>query len=180
MSNVDSPFQRVSRRRVLQGGLALVVGYLETADVAGLLPRELIKSGESWSPGSEFLFPEELYFLIAEGDYSPRVVDLGEGIWAWSNSQNLEMVARGNQIVVSSTFPVDGIYHMTITGIKPFTSIRMFGIPWKSDPQFQRYTSGWVYRPDSQTLFLKIRQRRSVESIVIDYSPVSPEEGGES
>ena len=155
-------------------GRSAVCTYIDMADKSGRIPRELIRDDSDWTTSPEFLFPEEIYGLLTDNPFYPRATVLEAGMWSWTSAKAIEAVARGNQIVISSTFPIDGIYHICISGVRPFTSLNLYGIPWKSDPQFQYYSSGWAYNPDSAMLFIKIKQKRPVETIVIDYTPVAP------
>ena len=156
-------------------GKSVILTYLSMADSTGRIPREFLQSGSVWTAGTEFMLPEEIYMIIAPGTYYPKVFSLESGMWAWTNAAEVTSVARGNQIHITSEFPVNGVYHLTITDVEPFAGIRLYGIPWKSDPQFQRYSSGWAYSLDTKTLYIKLKQRRPSETIVIDYS-ASPEE----
>ena len=49
----------------------------------------------------------------------------------------------------------------------------MHGIPWKSDPEFQIYSDGWVYDSLRRALFVKIRHRSELQSIRIIRRPAA-------
>ncbi|MBN2510077.1 MAG: hypothetical protein JXB03_07365 [Spirochaetales bacterium] len=156
-------------------GKSIILTYLSMADTTGRIPRELVRGVHGWTIGTEFMLPEEVYPVLAPKTYYPKTVKLDAEMWAWTNAENVSSVARGSQIHIQTEFPVNGVHHISIANVEPFSGIKLYGIPWKSDPQFQRYSSGWVYDLDTKTLFLKIRQRKPVETIVIDYAPIREE-----
>jgi hypothetical protein len=48
-------------------------------------------------------------------------------------------------------------------------SVVLHEIPWKPDPQYSQYTDGWIYDPESQTLFGKITHRQAEEELLLNY-----------
>jgi hypothetical protein len=59
---------------------------------------------------------------------------------------------------------------MLIRGLRPFVKIQLYGIDYRTDPQFERYdSSGWSFSSSEQTLLLKLKHRSQVEHIRVFY-----------
>ena len=41
----------------------------------------------------------------------------------------------------------------------------MHGIPWHSDPSYAKYSDGWDYDPQTQTLFMKLTGKQDKEEV---------------
>ncbi len=119
----------------------------------------------------ERIAPERVFRELSDNPYFPREVSLfstdGPGVWMWTAAGNVEFASDEQSYTISFDFPVGSAHHLIVRGIKPFRSLTLFGIPWKSDPLFQNYTSGWVYEAETQTLFMKITHRTVRERVVI-------------
>jgi len=59
---------------------------------------------------------------------------------------------------------------MIINGIKPFKSIEIYGLKFRTDPRFEWYnSSGYAFDASSNTLFLKYRQKSNTERVRLFY-----------
>jgi hypothetical protein len=154
-------------------GRRLIISALALSDNVGFLPGRLAISGDAVSGTEGFLAAEKIYPWIAPDAYYPREIPLGTqvgtGVWAWAASRITSVVSTRNQLAVTFDFPVGRIEHIVLHGIKPFTGIRLYGIAWRSDPEFERYNAGWVYDAASKTLFIKLQHRRQDETVDIVY-----------
>ena len=64
---------------------------------------------------------------------------------------------------------------MIIHGVKPFTSIEIYGLAFRTDPRFEIYnSSGYVYDPAAETLLLKYRQRSAAETVRLYHAAPKP------
>ena len=110
---------------------------------------------------------------LAPTAYYPREVPLAKqiapGTWAWTASHIVGVDSTQKQISITFDFPRGEIEHIVLHGIKPFSSIRLYGIHWRTDPQFERYRAGWVYNPADQTLLIKLEHRQERETVDILY-----------
>jgi len=117
------------------------------------------------------LRPESFFFEITPNPYRAREISLfptlGPGSWLWIAAGDVEISSTPEELALSFDFPVGSAHHFFLKGIDPFESMTMFAIPWKSDPLFQNYTSGWVYDEESRTLFVKVTHKTTRERIVI-------------
>jgi hypothetical protein len=118
-------------------------------------------------------FYQHLHF----GNY-PRTERIAGGIngWAWTAVSSIAVTQNGNITDIAVTFPIGETHYMILRGIRPFTKIQLYGIDYRTDPQFERYdSSGWSYSSSEQSLLLKVKHQQTVEHIVIyTASPPSP------
>ena len=129
-------------------GRSLILSALATDDVPGAALYRIL------NPAS--LFPRAL-----------SVVPSGN-IWAWTVAQNVSAVQRNDVMDITVRFPAGETHFMMIRGIRPFARIQLYGMDFRTDPQFERYdSSGWAYNSQDQTLLLKMRHRTAEEQVRI-------------
>ncbi|MCL2068019.1 MAG: hypothetical protein FWG99_11230 [Treponema sp.] len=160
----------------LRLGTALVF-WAEGAgnDEWAAIGRSLVLSSLAQGEASGYA---KLYRILKPGDHYPRAAQLVNGLWAWTASPSVSAAFQESDILrISVSFPAGVSHYMIIRGLRPFISIRLHDIGWRSDPQFERYdSSGWIYYPQDQTLILKMRHRTTIENIIISYRvEVEPE-----
>jgi hypothetical protein len=106
-------------------------------------------------------------------DTYPHAVGIGapvNGIWAWTASASVTASQGNNILDIAVAFPTGEAHYMLIRGLRPFVKIQLYGIDYRTDPQFERYdSSGWSYSSSEQTLLLKLKHRAPVEHIRIFY-----------
>jgi hypothetical protein len=121
----------------------------------------------------------ELYpRLVRNNTYYPHSSVLaaaqGRTVWAWHVSRTLSYAtdARGD-VTITIDFPAEHTEYLIIKGILPFRSIEIYDMPYRTDPRFETYnSSGYIYNAESQTLFLKSRQKTQREIVrLIYYAP---------
>ena len=56
-----------------------------------------------------------------------------------------------------------------IQNVRPFSMIRMHGIPWHTDPSYAKYSDGWAYDSGTRTLYVKLTGRQPREEMDIRY-----------
>ncbi len=151
-------------------GYGLLLSAVRSSGEYGRMPAGYEMTEFATRESASVLEPEtfeNLLRMYRESSYTPRVIDLGAGReWMWTTAANVRF-QPGNTSVLSFQFPQGGIHHFAVFNVEPFDQIQMHGIPWKSDPEFQRYSDGWVYDVRSKTLFFKIRHRATRQEIRI-------------
>ncbi|MCF7928428.1 MAG: hypothetical protein K9L68_05610 [Spirochaetales bacterium] len=171
-------------------GRTLVVSALSRQDEYGFLPaakgsekesERTAESSDSGSPArSSSAGPAEVYPLISGNNYYPHAVslnqELGPGYWLWTTSNRVRVEAGPDRIRLRISFPVDGSHHFTLHGITEFEEIQIFNIPWKSDPNYEIYSTGWRYDRENEALHIKLRHRSPEETIDIYFE--APEREG--
>ena len=63
------------------------------------------------------------------------------------------------------SYPVGVPHYLVFRGVRPFSQIRLHGIPWHSDPSYAAYSDGWSYDDATRTLTMKITGRKDTEEV---------------
>jgi hypothetical protein len=149
-------------------GRSLILSILSMTDSAGSLPETLILSeGFREKPESPRFNASRLYRTIPADTY-PHAAGLSGGMWAWTTASGISVAQDSSIVDISVSFPMGETHYMMIRGVRPFSRIQLYGIDFRTDPQFERYdSSGWSYSASEQTLLLKMKHRVSVEHIRI-------------
>ncbi|GHV76758.1 hypothetical protein AGMMS49942_15790 [Spirochaetia bacterium] len=164
-------------------GRSLVLSVLSLVGESGTAPLtltlSLAESGDILPTAADAnpLSAARIYRQLRLGDYSVRAVGLGSGsatngIWTWTAAAGptANFNQESNFLDISVSFPSGETHYMLIRGIRPFTQIQLYNIPFRTDPQFERYdSSGWAYSPSEQTLMVKMKHRLTTEHILIYY-----------
>jgi len=165
--------QALARDSCTAIGRTLIYSALDLADSEGFLPSRIrIQDGKA-EPIGDPLSPQSIYDLLPGSDYTPKEIPLYAylypGSWVWTASMLREVKIDDAQYRFVFSFPVGDTHHLLIQGIRPLTSMIMHGISWKSDPEYFRYTDGWVYDESTQTLYVKLTHRLETEELVLNY-----------
>jgi len=159
-------------------GRKIVLSVLKHADDQGFLPESLIFSSNGESEQQGQLLPERIYEILWPSNYRPRRIDLsktlGQGSWIYTAAPRFNISSTPRETIANVQFPIGSAHHMVIRGVKPFKSIYLHGIKWKSARDFQRYSDGWVYDAQRQVLYIKIQHQREMEAIQIRYYEDNP------
>jgi hypothetical protein len=165
-------------------GRSLVLSVLSFTE-NGRLPAKLSISGPEENkggseipdtvipaPGSARIDSFALYRWFPAATY-PHAVSIGgsvNGIWAWTTSASVTVSQENNILDISVSFMPGETHYMLIRNLRPFVKIQLYGIDYRTDPQFERYdSSGWSYSSSEQTLLLKLKHRIPVEHIRVFY-----------
>ena len=154
-------------------GRSLIYSALDLADAEGMLPRRISIREGNVLPKGETLYPQSIYQLLPAPRYTPEEYPLYSylypGSWVWTVSQLTDVEISDDEYRFSFSFPTGDTHYLLIQGIRPMTSVNMHGIPWKSDPEYFRYTDGWLYDEGTQTFYVKMTHRAETEELVLDY-----------
>ena len=165
--------ETLSRDSYATIGRTLIYSALDLADTEGFVPDTVQIQNGKVDPGGDTISPQSIYDLLPGSDYTPKEVPLYAylypGSWVWTASRLKEVKIDEAQYRFVFSFPVGDTHYMLIQGIRPLTSMIMHGIPWKSDSEYFRYTDGWVYDEDTQTLYVKLTHRLETEELVLNY-----------
>jgi len=122
------------------------------------------------SPSTE-LTSAKLYRILCPLDTYPRALEIGSssgGIWAWTAAQAISGSQQGDILDINVTFPVGETHYLIIRGMRTFSRVQLYGMDFRTDPQFERYdSSGWSYYSQEQTLVVKMKHRSPEEHIRI-------------
>ena len=158
-------------------GRSLVLSVLAFVDETGAAPLtlRLAANGEIEADAGAALSSARIYLLLRLGDYSARAVGLhaaANNVWTLTAASGVSanFDQENNMLDIAAAFPRGETHYMFIRGIRPFTQIRLYGIPFRTDPRFESYdSSGWAYSPSEQTLMVKMKHQLPTEHIEIYY-----------
>jgi len=158
-------------------GRTLIHSALSLSDAEGFLPVRVRLSGAAadaaGSAGEGSLAAHSIYELLPGSDYTPKEYPLYSylypGSWVWTACRITDVKIDENRYRFFFSFPEGDTHYLLIQGLRPMSSVILHGIPWKSDPEYFRYTDGWVYDEQSQTFFLKLTHRLDTEELVLNY-----------
>ena len=124
--------------------------------------RGSVLSG-SFRPLDGQLPPEALYGYVADSRYLPEECplygQLSPGAWLYTAAAPVQIKVGAGQYRFSFGFPAGGTHYFLLQGIQPMKSVMLHEILWKPDPEYSRYSDGWVYDAGTQTLFGKLTHR---------------------
>ncbi len=112
-------------------------------------------------------FPENTWYthektLLNEDDKSIFALTCAKDIRIRKNSKDM--------IVFDFTFQEGQTHYVILQGVEKFNDIKIHDIHFRTDPHFETYnSSGYVYNPDTKTLFLKLKHRKEVERVELDF-----------
>jgi hypothetical protein len=165
---------RAGKSELVGVGQGLIEGATLVADDKGFAPARLtIRSGAvDQRMGS--LGPEELYAIVADNPYYPREVsfyrEAGQGAWAWTCAPSLTAQAGPASSVFTARFPEGQAHYLAIYGIRAFANIRLYGIDYSADREFEIYNaSGFLYEAGRRALYLKMKHKKESEEIRLSF-----------
>ena len=162
-----------SRPSLALVGRSLLLSALSLADSEGFIPARGGVLAGSFRALEGQLPPERLYGYLAEARYLPEEYSLygqlSPGAWLYTAALPVQIKVGSGQYRFSLGFPVGGSHYFLLQGIPAMQSVMLHEILWKSDPEYSRYSDGWIYDPATQTLFGKLTQRLPEEDLVINF-----------
>jgi hypothetical protein len=155
-------------------GQSLVLGALQLADDSGFLPKTVVVRNGSIVSRTDTLSPEDAYPLVAGNPYYPHEVsffkEAGPGAWIWTCSPSVTVSATPERMIWSMEFPEQGVHYLAAYGVKPFTTMQLYGLNYPMDPDFENYNaSGYLYRRASNVVYFKMRHKSKTEEIRMIY-----------
>jgi hypothetical protein len=154
-------------------GRELVLSSLKLSDDQGFLPATLIVEDTNTLTSEGRIAPEEIYTLLKDNPYYPREIALnnefGPGAWIWLNTAMEVSEGPSGQFRFTFDFPIGGIHHFVLKGIKPYREIRLFNTPWRTTALFESYSSGCDYREEDEIFYIKIRHKKVRETFLINF-----------
>ena len=153
-------------------GRSMVVSVLNLSDDKGLFPEFIDREGNL--QGKTYFGADLLYSKLISNEYYPHVVNFqgtaGSDISVWTVANTVSLDSDNFTSKFEFTYPRTSVHHLVIKGVEAFKSLQMNGIKWNSDTRFQYYSSGWVYKKEEKTLYIKLTQNHIREKIVLFYN----------
>ncbi len=153
-------------------GRGLLSSALALAGNDGMLPASVAIGGGHVGQRKGTLAPEGVYALLPIDRYLPQEIplpQLGQGAWIWTAAHVISAQKTDAQITLVLGYPQGVAHNFIIQGAKPFTQVRLHGIPWHTDPTYFKYSDGWAYDTTSQTFFVKLTGKSDREEMDILY-----------
>lgn len=122
----------------------------------------------------------ELYTTLVHGNtYYPHFVPLaqedGAPVYAWTCAAGVSYKKADGEIILTINSRPAYSHYLMVSGIKPFNSIYIYDVAFRTDPRFESYnSSGYVYRAESNMLLLKSRHHLASETVRLVYSSPKP------
>jgi len=148
-------------------GRSIVLSMLAMFDPQGSMAAsfKVSSDGNSLVPSGDRTFSSaHFYRFIAPREFFSRAEPISaegfSGVWTWTGARAISATMQGGVLDIAVDFPVGETHYMMVRGIKPFTKMRLYGIDFRTDSEFERYdSSGWSYSASEQTLLLKMKHK---------------------
>jgi len=155
-------------------GRSLIVSALSMGGATGAVKAGLVFTGTGEikeSSDSSELTSARLYRILSPLDSFPAALPVSispNSIWTWTAAQTVSSTQQNDVMDITVKFPAQETHYMIIRGMRPFVRLQLYGMDFRSDPQFERYdSSGWVYYSQEQVLVVKMKHRTAEEHIRI-------------
>lgn len=154
-------------------GRNVVLASLKLADEMAYLPQTVEFSGGAISSlGVQVRGPEDVYALIHSNPWYPKHHSLfkqaGPGQWYYTIAQVDSSNIKPREYVFNISYPRSRTHYMLFSGmpkIDPLTGMQLFGIIWRNASDFESYSKGRYYNPESKVLMIKYTDDSTSEVI---------------
>ncbi|MGA2762441.1 MAG: hypothetical protein ABSG17_03655 [Spirochaetia bacterium] len=150
-------------------GRSLIASSLSLAADDGFLPASLTLASGHIASRDGVLAPESAYPFLPLARHLPREIPLyrlmGSGCWVWTAADLVSADQTDGDVKLVFSYPAGVPHHLVFRGVRPFSQIRLHGIPWHSDPSYVAYSDGWSYDDATRTLTMKITGRKDTEEV---------------
>ena len=154
-------------------GKKLITSLLPYSNSEGFLPEKIIIKNSKVSNTTGYMEPEKAYMYLGSYRYMPRIIslknELNPGAWIATCSENVDIKKMPGEIRISTSFPANSIEYIVIQGVPEVKGFSLYGKDWVSDPSFERYSAGWVYQKETNSVFIKLQHKQETEEITIKY-----------
>jgi hypothetical protein len=163
--NVKAGFELIrfgklaNQKNLIAGGTLIVTSALNANPISDM--RTLGELYKILCAGTNTFYPHMQ--ILAKADTTP--------VWAWTCAKSITYSTdTTGTITLNCTFSQGDSHYMIINGIKPFSSIEIYGLKFRTDPRFEWYnSSGYAFEEETNTLFLKYRQKSATEVVRLFY-----------
>ncbi len=152
------------------GSVLISYGEKEGGEEIARTGRALVSSALEHL--SDFSQLADAYSSVVKNPLYPhaQVLYREKGIWAWSGTEKIVYTERNDAGQIQFLGQTGDSSYTILTGIPNFRAISIYGINYRSDPQFERYaSSGYVYKSAGKSLLLKTFHKVDSETVVLTY-----------
>ncbi len=157
-------------------GRNMILSVLRLSDQLGFLPAQIELTAGAISATQGTTNPEDIYQLLQENPFYPREVSLyqqfGQGSWLYTIMPDFRIESRTGEFSLSLENTPNRTHYIFFRGlpdIDPLNGMELFGIIWRNAPDFEIYSKGRYYNPDSETLMIKFFDDEVDQDIIIYY-----------
>ncbi|HVO38620.1 MAG TPA: hypothetical protein VMV03_06270 [Spirochaetia bacterium] len=154
-------------------GRGLIASALALSSGAGYLPASLTADSGRITAPQGAIAPESVYRLLPMDRHLPRPVplfaQLGDGAWVLTAAAVTPLPGSDSVVRLGFSYPIKVAHSLVFRGLRPFSEIRLHGIPWHADPSYASYSDGWSYDTAGRTLLMKITGRVDQEVVEIRF-----------
>lgn len=176
----DTP---VSSIVAFEAGMSLIHwGEFNSSDLHKMAGYAIVNSAFAQTAFDNALYGDIYPILVNNINY-PHYAILhrteSDTIWAWTCASVISYSSQGQTASINIRFNKNDSHYLTVCNIDPFQEIEIYGLSFHSDSRFESYnSSGFIYREQNKTLFLKTRQKSETETVRLTYGkkpePVLP------
>ena len=163
--------------RLVALGRNMVSSVLKLADDLGFVPSQIDFSAGAISAMLKYKGPEDFYWLLQSNSAYPHEVSLypqlGPGHWFYSLAQVNSINVKPDEYRFNLSYPRSRTHYLFFRGlntIDPLSGMQLFGITWRNAPDFEVYSKGRYYNPDTKTLMIKYYDDSVQRDIVVWYN----------
>ncbi len=120
--------------------------------------------------------PEDFYWLLQDNPSYPHEVSLysqlGPGHWFYTLAQVNSVTIKPDEYRFNLSYPRSRMHYIFFRGlntIDPMSGMQLFGITWRNAPDYEVYSKGRYYNPDTKTLMVKYYDDSVQRDIVVWY-----------
>jgi len=143
-------------------GRHMIVSVLKLSDDAGYLPEAIEFSGEAVTAMVKSRGGEDFYELLQSNPSYPKSVSLfrkvGRGAWMNTIATVNAIDIKPGEYNFNITYPRSRTHYIMLAGLKPIDPLegmQLFGITWRNASDFEIYSKGRYYNPDTRILMIK-------------------------
>jgi hypothetical protein len=162
--------------RLVALGRNMVSSALALADDLGFIPNQIDFSAGAISVMLKPKAPEDFYWLVNSNPAYPHEVSLysqlGPGHWFYTLVTVNSIDIKPNQYVFNINHTLTRTHFLFFRGlntIDPMTGMKLFGLTWRNDRDFEVYSHGRYYNPDTKTLMIKYTDDSVQRDIIVNY-----------
>lgn len=156
-------------------GRNMVLASLKLADEMAYLPQTVEFSGGAISSlGVQVRGPEDVYALLHSNPSYPKHHSLfkqaGPGQWYYTLARVESSTIKPREYVFNISYPRSRTHYLFFSGmpkIDPLTGMQLFGIIWRNASDFESYSKGRFYNPESKVLMIKYTDDSTSEVVKI-------------
>ncbi len=112
-----------------------------------------------------FYWQEGTAYLGLANSWPNHIVTSDEGLEVLTMANNTSIRRSGSRYTVSLELPIGSTHYFVIRNVSNIQNFTLLGLPWRQDPGFSLYHSGYYYNEARQEVYVKLTNRQAREQI---------------